>query len=529
MSHEGAGVLSAQPLNGERVKIAEVNEETRELRWLRRVRDLSQALATEKNPTRLIPRILDSAIELAGAERGFLVLLRGQDGGGRPKVKIEAARGFDQVNFDRSGLQVSQTVVERVLLRDTDGVLTSSEDDRDLLDVSSVREGRVVSIVCVPLKLRGEVKGVLYLDHRFTPEVFQKDDLPLLNSFASQAALALETAELQSKRGLSQDAPPEAPPVEPGLASAPVHCGALVAVSPGLQLVFSEVERAARSWQPALVLGDPGSGKSAVAQEIHRQSDRGQEPLVTIDCASFEGAALESELFGHKKGAFPWATQDRRGALTLAGKGTCVLESVEALPWRVQSMLLRALKEEQVQPCGGQRAAPLTCRVVATSSLDAPTLADGETLRPELYYRLDVHRIALPPLREHPEDIPLLVERFGSEHKGSALRLSPRALELLRSYPWPGNVRQLENEARRLAALGGIKLSANHLSPEIRAGQGLGGGIPASYAGKTLADVEREMVTLALESCGGNKSRAARQLGIPRSTLYHLIERYGLE
>ncbi|MEZ6185901.1 MAG: sigma 54-interacting transcriptional regulator [Planctomycetota bacterium] len=525
MSHP---TLENPTSNRRPARIGTVNEPSRELEWLRRVRDLSQALAAEKSPTRLIPRILDAAIELSRAERGFLVLLRGKDSSGRPKVKIEAARGFDQVNFDRSALQVSQTVVERVLMRDTDGVLTSSEDDRDLLEVSSVREHRVVSIACVPLKLRGETKGVLYLDHRFTPGVFQPEDLPLLNSFASQAALALETAELKSARGLGADAADE-PSAAPALATTPVICGELVGVSPALQRVFSEVERAARSWQPALILGDPGSGKSAVAREIHAQSERAKEPLVVVDCSALEGAALESELFGHKKGAFPWATQDRRGALTLAGRGTLVLESVEALPWRVQSMLLRALKEEQVLALGGQRGAPLACRVIATSSLDPQTLADGQALRPELYYRLDVHRIAIAPLREHPEDVALLVERFGEHYKGSALRLSPRALELLASYPWPGNVRQLENEARRLAELGGIKLSANHLSPEIRAGQGLGGSIPATYAGKTLADVEREMVTLALESCGGNKSRAARQLGIPRSTLYHLIERYELE
>jgi len=494
------------------------------LLWLRRVRDLSQALTAEKSPSRLIPRILDAAIELSGAERGFLVLLRGKDSGGRPKVKIEAARGFDQVNFDRGGLKVSQTVVERVLMRDTDGVLTSSEDDRDLLEVSSVREGRVVSIVCVPLKLRGETRGVLYLDHRFSPEVFQPGDLPLLNSFASQAALALETAE---RRGLPEgDAEPAA---EAQVASVPVHCGELFGVSPALQKVFAEVERAARSWQPAVVCGPPGSGKSAVAREVHQQSGRADEPLVVIDCAALEGGALESELFGHRKGAFPWATQDRRGALTLAGKGTCVLESVEALPWQVQSMLVRALKDEQITPCGAQRSTPLACRVVATSTLSPSELGDGQALRPELFYRLDVHRIAIPPLREHPEDVPLFVEHFGAQHKGSSLRLSSRAHTLLASYAWPGNVRQLENEARRLADLGGIKLSANHLSPEIRAGEGLGGGIPATFAGKTLADVEREMVELALKACDGNKSRAARQLGIPRSTLYHLIERHGLE
>ena len=191
----------------------------------------------------------------------------------------------------------------------------------------------------------------------------------------------------------------------------------------------------------------------------------------------------------------------------------------------MQSKLLRVLQEGQVRPVGAGRPRDVDCRVIAATHHDLRERVEQKTFREDLYYRLDVLRIAVPPLRQRPEDVPALLTHFLQRQTQAPVEITAKALELLVGYSWPGNVRELENEARRLATLGPEKITVRHLSAEVREGRGLAraGG---QYAGKTLGEVEKEMVIAALQESGGNKARAARQLGIPKTTLYHLIDRY---
>jgi serine/threonine-protein kinase PknK len=525
----------------------------RELQWLRRVRDFSQRLAAEKDVRRLLPQILDAAVELTQAERGYLVRVLGKKPEGGWSFRVEVARGFDQASLQGAAAAVSRTVVKRVLERDERGLVTTSEEDQDLVDVSSIQARRVLAIACVPLRLRGQPLGVLYLDHRFDKAAFGEADLPFLRTFADQAALALETADLvaapptqapaaqtvavqvapdalralEAARARDEARPANAPPAVATSAADGLRFGGLVSASPAMHAMFEDVERAARSPSPVLIRGESGTGKELVARELHARSGRGGSPFLAESCAASADALLERALFGHRKGAFEGAAEDRPGLFVMAGEGTLFLDEVADLSLGMQAKLLRALQEGAVRPVGGTELVPFRCRIVVATQRDLPALVEAGTLRADLYYRLDVLRILVPPLRQRREDVLLLFEDVVTRLGAPPLRFSDKARELVTGFAWPGNVRQLENEARRLVALGLREVTHVQLSPEVREGRGVARG-PVVGSGKTLGDVERDMVEAALRDCKGNKSRAARQLGIPRSTLYHLIDRYGL-
>ncbi|RMG10069.1 MAG: sigma-54-dependent Fis family transcriptional regulator [Planctomycetota bacterium] len=516
----------------------------REITWLRRVRDLSHLLVAERDVSRLLPLILDAAIELTEAERGFLVRVLGRKPSGGFRFKVEVARGFDKAALQGGQSKVSRTVVRRVCEQGR-GLVTTSEEDRDVLEISSVQARRVLSIVCVPMRLRGEIRGVLYLDHRFSKGAFSQSDLEILATFADQAALAMETAELlagapqadrasaASLRELEELKAQRAAQEEAAAAvrePAPrrrLRFGRLVGSSPLMCKLYEQIERAARTWDPVLVIGESGTGKELVAREIHARGSFPTEPFLSENCAAVAESLLESELFGHRKGAFTGAVADRDGLFVEAGRGTLFLDEVGDMSPAMQGKLLRVLQEQVVRPVGATASRPIACRVLAATHRDLREMIRSGSFREDLYYRLDVLRIFVPPLRQRPSDILPLFETFCEQAGRPGLKLTSRAQKLLVGYSWPGNVRELENEAKRLAALGLQRVSAQQLSPEIREGRGVARA-RGELSGKTLGEVEREMVLAAMAECQNNKSRAARQLGIPRTTLYHLLERYGI-
>lgn len=483
----------------------------RELEWLRRVRDIAHRLSSETDLEALLPQILDHALDLTGAERGFVVRVRAESGG--ISLKVLVARGFNQQRLLETASEVSRGAVQRVLTSEPDGLVTSSHETPELLERSSVKARKVLSILCVPMRVRGSLVGVLYLDHRFAADRFTADDLPFLRTFGEQAALALETAE-HLAGALAEDLQPTHP-----------ASGGFVEVSPVMRALSEEIDRAARSWRPALLVGERGAGKHTVAGEIHARSARCGEPMLQVSCAGRNLESLSSELFGHRKGAFPWASADRRGAFVLAGKGTLYLDEVETLPLACQVQLRDVLREGAVVEAGARKPRKVHCRVIVGAEVDLREAMERGEFRKDLYYELDVLRLIVPPLRQRGADVPALIEGYAAA-RGGRLKLTKSALDLLTAYAWPGNLTELRNEVERLVERADEKpVTPELLSPEIAGGEGVGGGV---NFGKTLGEVEREMVQAALEACGGNKARAARQLGVPRSSFYALLDRHGL-
>ena len=308
----------------------------------------------------------------------------------------------------------------------------------------------------------------------------------------------------------------------------------MVGSSTAMEKVFQVVAKVADTEASVLITGESGTGKELVARSIHNQSARKDAPFVAINCAAIPRDLLESELFGHVKGAFTGAAKDKTGKFLLAEGGTLFLDEVAELPLELQPKLLRALQERVVEPVGGTKEQKLDVRIVAATNLDIDkAIADG-VFREDLYYRLSVIPIHLPPLRQRPDDIPLLLRHFCIKHKADAVIFDKQSLATLTSYTWPGNVRELENLVERLLIMrNGNIITSDDLPDKIRNGdavQGTTSGpaciINLPNEGYSLEQLEREIVVQALERNQWNQTAAARFLRIPRHTLIYRMEKY---
>jgi len=291
------------------------------------------------------------------------------------------------------------------------------------------------------------------------------------------------------------------------------------------------VSRVAGTKSSVLVIGESGTGKELIARSIHESSPRRDRAFVAVSCTSLSETLLESELFGHVKGAFTGAIERRPGLFLEANRGTVFLDEVGDMSLSMQAKLLRVLQEQEVKPVGGTDTVPVDLRVVAATHQDLEALVEAKHFREDLYYRLHVVALHVPSLRERREDIPLLAGHFLREYatrSGRPLRgFSPAAMDLLIAHPWPGNVRELENVVERAVALApGATVEVGDL-PEKLAGRTKGGQASSPLRPRpTLDEMACQYVLRVLEQSKGNKSEAARVLGVPRRTLYRMLERY---
>ena len=307
---------------------------------------------------------------------------------------------------------------------------------------------------------------------------------------------------------------------------------AIIGSSPAMEKVFQVVAKVADTEASVLITGESGTGKELVARSIHSRSSRKNGPFVAINCAAIPHDLLESELFGHLKGAFTGAVRDKTGKFALADGGTLFLDEVGELPPPLQPKLLRALQERVIEPVGGTKEQKLDVRVVAATNLDMEKAMSDGTFREDLYYRLAVIPLHLPPLRQRRDDIPLLLKHFCGRHGAETVQFDKAALGALVSYPWPGNVRELENLVERLLIMrNGDTITAEDLPEKL-----LYNDRPVSAdtvvnlppEGYSLEQLEREVVVQALERNAWNQTAAARFLRIPRHTLIYRLEKYGI-
>ena len=297
--------------------------------------------------------------------------------------------------------------------------------------------------------------------------------------------------------------------------------------------VFALIERVARSDVTVLIHGESGTGKEIAARAIHALSRRSSESFIPVDCSTLASSIVESELFGHVKGAFTGADSERDGLLRLAGSGTVFLDEIFELPFGVQSKLLRVLQERVVRPVGAEAYLPVEARILSASNRDLMEAVKAGDFREDLFYRIHVVPIYLPPLRERAEDIPVLVEHFIRKHRSDTTRaegMSDEALDLLLAYEWPGNIRQLENAVQSALVLcDEPRIQPSNLPRNLRGEEhrvaGPGG---AASAGGGLAEAEKAAILDALKRSGGNKRQAARILGIGPATLYRKLRKFGI-
>ncbi|MGD8450362.1 MAG: sigma-54 dependent transcriptional regulator [Phycisphaerae bacterium] len=315
--------------------------------------------------------------------------------------------------------------------------------------------------------------------------------------------------------------------------------GRLVAQSQGMKRLFQQVRAVADSERTILIHGESGTGKELIAEAIHAHSRRASEPFVRFSCAALQPSVLESELFGHEKGAFTGAIRRKAGRFELADRGTILLDEVDDIPLELQVKLLRAVEQQEFERVGGETPVHVDVRLICATKRDLLKLVQEGRFREDLYYRLNVISLNIPPLRERPDDVPVLAQHFVTKHAllvgERAVTVSPHALDELMRHRWPGNVRELEHVVERaLAFCGGEEIRPEHVLPlgnEASESAEAWTGIEATDNGKlslsdTIADIERRMILMALRQSDGNQVRAAQRLGIPRTTLRDKMAKY---
>ena len=578
-------------------------------RWARLL-EITKRLAGEHVLERLLERITDSAVELSGAERGF-VLRVGHDG------KLVPAAVRDARSPDDPHVAFSQSIAEAVLIDGEPIVTTDARADGRLSEYVSVHNLMLQSVACIPIRDRTGILGVLYVEHRVRRGRFGEADVELLLAFADQAAIALANARVMTEseqrrleleaanRDLEQardeierlldartaeldDARRELGKAREDLHRSGDRSG-IVGSSEAIRRVLSIVDRVRDAAVSVVIQGESGTGKELFARAIHQGGVRGRKPFVALHCGAVPETLLESELFGHVRGAFTGADRDRVGVFAQANGGTLFLDEVADMPSKMQVELLRVLQDGKVRPVGAEAEIDVDVRVVCASNKSLRELVKQGLFREDLFYRLAVVELRLPPLRERPEDIPLLVRHILARHAeargGVPLRLTREALLRLVRNPFPGNVRQLEHvlmnasvmvegtliaegdltllgepdDARPLDAepaghrgdgVTGVATPAGHAPRAVDArDEGLGprsaghDGDPHERAagpdgrtdpGALATNVdawkaqERAKILVALEATGWNRVKAAAQLGMPRRTFYRRLNDYGI-
>jgi transcriptional regulator with GAF, ATPase, and Fis domain len=548
-----------------------------ELAAARRMQVVLRAMIEEHRPEAIFEIILDTLIQLTGAERGFCILEPGALGdlaaaletqgetiaGGGPR--IVAARNLDGEAVRDALAKVSRTVTRQALTSGDPVLVSDASMDERFSGTESIAGLKLRSVLAVPVMGREGALGTIYLDNRFERGVFQERQLPTIRLFADQAAIALRNAALhaqnESRLEDLERAKTEVDELNRILAERVARTSAelqevkehvlrerseaplkysyanLVGRSRRMTELFHLLDKVTDSDVPVLIQGESGTGKELVARAIHFNGARKAQPFVSENCAAIPETLLESELFGYARGAFTGAAADKKGLFEAANGGTLFLDEIGDMPLEMQKKLLRVLQEKELRPVGGKHTVRVDVRILAASNQDLRKLCAEGRFREDLYFRLAVITVDLPPLRERRDDIPLLVQKFlddiAAEAGGAQKTVSEDAMKALLAHSWPGNVRELKNEVLRAAALSDRVIVPLILSAPIRgrreepvAVADLGKKPLKDMVREVAEELERRVIQQALDSCRGRKSQAARLLGVSRPTLDAKLEAY---
>jgi len=432
----------------------------------------------------------------------------------------------------RNRIAISRTVFAYVEQEHRPFFCSNPQTDRRVGESASLRQSGIRSVLCVPLVEGDQVSGFLYADNFISREPFSKEDLDFV-----AAVGALVASWLRQRREAAISGAALA-----GAVHAPAGRHTFVTQNARVKEILEVVHKVARSDATFLITGESGTGKELIARMAHMASSRARGPFICINCAALPDTLLESELFGHEKGAFTGAVASRIGKFEAARGGTIFLDEIGDISLAAQAKVLRVLQEKEVERLGGNRSVPVDVRIIAATNKNLADEIRAGRFRDDLFYRLNVIRIELPPLRERLNDLPALVEFFiqslRSETHSSVRGASREALDVLARYSWPGNVRELRNVIERAVVLGTDEaIWPDDLPPEVRglvAPAAFGSSETALAAEQSstlcsLAECEREHILRVLNHTGWNKKRAAEILGISRSALYEKIATYSLE
>ncbi|MHC4780419.1 MAG: sigma 54-interacting transcriptional regulator, partial [Planctomycetota bacterium] len=503
----------------------------------------------------LLETILDAALSVFDGKRGFLVL------GSRGALEARVSRNF--ISDDRSEIEISQSITLDVIEKGKALQLANALTDERFGLEQSVHDLGLKSVMCAPLRSSGKIIGGVYLDNPERESAFEEEDLEWLEALADLAGIAIEDGRLfekvQEQEGLLQESNlglqeevrtqtieladiREQLRVNQRVLRDRFAYANIVGRSEAMERVFDLLDRITDSDLPVVIQGETGTGKELVAKVIHYGGRRKDGPFVGVNVAAVQESLLESELFGHVKGAFTGATRDSAGLIVSANEGSLFLDEIADMTPALQAKLLRALQEEEVRPVGGKTHVPVDVRIICATNVDLASLAQSGRFRNDLFYRLNVLAVTLPPLRDRAGDVPLLATHFlkaALKREGKDpdnLQLSSQSLETLGRFSWPGNVRQLKNLMERIAVFSRVKrISPRHLVDHL---EDLRGSLETGHSGRASSTVdfkeargrfEKDFIVSLLQKCHGNVSGAAREANLDRKYLYKLMKKHDID
>jgi Nif-specific regulatory protein len=460
--------------------------------------------------------LLELLFEVVPAQHGAILL---SDEG---STEFESLFGLDrQLGADET-IKVSRTIAKQVM-RDGAALLASNPATDPELATESMISSKPGSVLCVPLMMFDRPLGVIYLDTKEPAIQIDRDHLQLVTAIAGIAAVAIQNARhiewLEGEnRRLLEDVNIE-------------HN--MIGESPVMRQVYQLISKVAPTDSTVLISGESGTGKELAARAIHQNSKRNTKPFVAVNCAALAESLLESELFGHEKGAFTGAVAQKKGRLEIAEGGTLFLDEVGEIPPPLQVKLLRVLQEREFERVGGTRTIKVDIRLVAATNQDLEHAIDQGTFRQDLYYRLNVVSIEMPPLRIRREDIPLLASYFVEKYSAKCNRrvngISAEARVLIRDYDWPGNVRELENAMERAVVLGTTTHILPDDLPEAVLETGGAKSPPSAKYHEAVAQTKKQIILDAMEQASGNYTEAAKILEVHPNYLHRLIRNLDLK
>lgn len=521
-----------------------------------RILEISRRILSQMNLERLLDLILDEAIQLSGAERGFVVLLK------EAGIEVQSARNMDKESLKKAREKISSSIIREVTQSQAPILTLDAGEEAKLRGAESVHRMKLRSVLAVPLKEGDSVQGVIYLDNRFTAGAFQESHAKVISIFADQASLAISHArlldenqqrqreleknqkiilrlnksledkvlnqeqELEKAKILIQTHELDAPRVD--------RYRDLIGESKAMKEVLHLMDRIIDSDVTAYIHGESGTGKELIAKALHFSGPRKAQPYVSTNCASYSETLLESELFGHVRGAFTGAEKDKKGLFEYASGGSVFLDEVADMSPGMQAKLLRVLQEGEIRQVGSNKPVKVDVRIISATNKELKELVKEGKFRKDLFYRLNVVRINLPPLRERKTDIPLLVDHFMKKNKmgipENFLSIDSPTTKALMAYDWPGNIRELENEVNRALVMGKGAITQDLLSETVREKfefeQEM---LHDLNLPRQMANFEKKIIDRALQESEGNKAKAAKLLGISRFTLHQKIKTLEVE
>lgn len=471
---------------------------------------ISQEINSLQEIDPLLKSILLIAMETMGAERGFILML--DDG---QKLLLRIAHNISEKQMSDLG-DISSSVLQQVMEKGEPIICFDALADERFQGAQSIRIQRIQSIAAVPLRIKTRPIGAIYLDSLQKRAGFKDENLLFINAFAHQAAIAIENSQLyaalrEENRQLRKQI------------QAAHSFKEIIGHSPSMKKIFELMESIIDSDVTVLITGESGTGKELVARALHYNGTRGDKPFMALFCGALPENLLESELFGHKKGAFTGATADKKGLFEAADGGSFFLDEIGDLSPKIQTELLRVIQDGEVKRVGENHVRHVDVRIMAATNKNLEELVKSGQFREDLYYRLNVIKIHLPPLRKREGDIPLLAHYFLDKYSAKTKKLvngiSPEAMKQLANYHWPGNIRELENTIERALLL----TKDLFIQPENLQLPETDVKLPEKMS---LKDFEKQLVQKTLAENNDNISKTAEQLGVSRRWLHYRLKEW---